>query len=314
MDWKTDDIPLDWRQGRIKKSDGGVRIIWIPNDELMKAQTLVLRYLEGLARNDMKLRPTKYAHGCVPNRSTLTCVKMHEPDAGVFMRCDIRKFFDNCPTQPVWDRFVENGVPVRIADRILELCCHNGMFPQGAPTSPWLTNLAMIDVDLKAAAYAENNKLTYSRYVDDLIYGATSETKKNKEGRYPSQLKVFKSTQKILDDLGLELKRVKSHQMFRYGREKRQIVGVTIRQDGNGYNAPRKLRLRGRALVHNLAKAIRHGGMGKEEMWALWQKARGYVAYMDHLRRDNKEGFNTADPFIDEDKWAVCTAYYGVDK
>lgn len=312
MEWLTEDIPLDCRIIYKKKKDGGTRVICAPNEKLKTAQGHILRYLEKLAKENYKLRPTKYAHGCVPGRSTLTCAQMHAMDNSATLSFDILKFFDNCPTDHVWERFISCGLPAGIVDRIKELCTRDGRCPQGFPTSPWLTNLAMIGTDLMVASYAKRHNMTYSRYVDDMVLATTGSTPERGDGgKWPKMIDIERGIEKILSNIGLKLKRKKTHQMHRFGREKRRIIGVTIRQDGNGYDAPRKLRLKGRAIVHNLAKAIKEGSMDKSEMNALWVVAKGYVSYMDHLRRDNINGHNTADPFINEDDWGVCVGWFG---
>ena len=50
------------------------------------------------------------------------------------------------------------------------LCCLNNTLPQGAPTSPYLSNLRMITLDGKISKYTSQNSIRYTRYADDLTF------------------------------------------------------------------------------------------------------------------------------------------------
>ena len=47
--------------------------------------------------------------------------------------------------------------------------------PQGAPTSPMLSNLAAFDLDQKLTAFADLSGFVYTRYADDLTFSACGE-------------------------------------------------------------------------------------------------------------------------------------------
>ena len=49
-----------------------------------------------------------------------------------------------------------------------------GRLPQGAPTSPSLSNLVFEPIDIVMQNYAENNRLTYTRYADDICFSSAS--------------------------------------------------------------------------------------------------------------------------------------------
>jgi len=54
-------------------------------------------------------------------------------------------------------------------------CEHEGMLPQGAPTSPMLSNLVMFRTDEVLARLARTHGMRYSRYADDLAFSCGSD-------------------------------------------------------------------------------------------------------------------------------------------
>ncbi|MBO5869993.1 MAG: RNA-directed DNA polymerase [Clostridia bacterium] len=50
------------------------------------------------------------------------------------------------------------------------LCCLNDTLPQGAPTSPYLSNLRLISLDEKISKYTSSKSIRYTRYADDLTF------------------------------------------------------------------------------------------------------------------------------------------------
>lgn len=53
---------------------------------------------------------------------------------------------------------------------ILKLCSLNNVLPQGAPTSPYLSNLRMIALDEIISKYTSQKSIRYTRYADDLTF------------------------------------------------------------------------------------------------------------------------------------------------
>jgi RNA-directed DNA polymerase len=73
-----------------------------------------------------------------------------------------------------------------------------GHFPQGAPTSPMLSNLAMKEFDRKVADLAKNNGLVYSRYADDLCLSTINDNFSRKKAK-----NVIVSIYKQMGEIGL---------------------------------------------------------------------------------------------------------------
>lgn len=308
--------PLDWREATIPKKSGGVRLLEIPNDDLKLEQRRILRYLYDLRRQGL-LPISQVAHGFVPFRSTLTAITHHDLQSRVFVCLDIHDFFPNFPVDRTLGVIRGAGVNGLTIDYIKRCCTYKGRFnrdhfPQGSPTSPFLTNIGMIDVDCMISAYARRNGFHYTRYADDIQLSALPGTEtterymeltKNKS--YPF-MDIFFGIETILKDhLGLELKHTKDHVIWRWSLCKPQILGVILRADNFGYNAPKKKRRCARAGVFNLFKKLESQNWHPfDEDILKWQHLSGLIDYMDYVRSFSPfESAATADPIIQENKF-----------
>lgn len=301
FDFDLENVPRDWRVAHIPKPNkpGEFRKITIPNDQLMSIQKGILN--DSLYKVDA-LKPTHFAYGFVPFRNTLDAVSAHDRKADFFCM-DIKDFFDTFPVQVVREQLIKGGLEPDYADKVLAACSYKGTIPQGSPASPCLTNIGMKEVDLMLSAFAKSLGLTYTRYADDIVMSVNWEAaglpRKN------IAVHVFKGTDKLLrETLGIKLKPSKSHVIPYRGRSKRQILGITIRMDGMGYNAPRKLRRTTRARCCNLYHKLKaqHGRPGPED-WSEYAQIKGTIQYMDYVRSGSDEQVATADPIIQEKFW-----------
>ena len=62
------------------------------------------------------------------------------------------------------------SLPYTVARALAQLCCHMGTLPQGAPTSPIISNLICGSLDSKLKSLARLYSCTYTRYADDLTF------------------------------------------------------------------------------------------------------------------------------------------------
>lgn len=123
-----------------------------------------------------------------------------------------------------------------------DLCCYNGCLPQGAPTSPFLANLAFKELDQDLSILAKQTKKKYSRYADDLTFSANDRIEEN----------FLKLIQKCVEKYSFELKREKTR--FSGRGDRMEVTGVVINEKLQPSRAWRK---RIRARLHRLSKADR---------------------------------------------------------
>lgn len=92
------------------------------------------------------------------------------------MKLDIKHFFDNITYPMVKEKVFTEDIfsePIRILLSIF--CVYNHTIPQGAPTSPAISNIIMRDFDMAIGSWCEKNKIRYTRYCDDMTFSGTFE-------------------------------------------------------------------------------------------------------------------------------------------
>ncbi|MFV4888868.1 reverse transcriptase domain-containing protein [Acinetobacter baumannii] len=72
-----------------------------------------------------------------------------------------------------------------------------GHLPQGAPTSPSLSNLVCRELDKQLTAFSVKNELEYSRYSDDITFSS-----KNINFSRKDAIEIIKMVYKILINYG----------------------------------------------------------------------------------------------------------------
>ena len=105
-------------------------------------------------------------------KSIITNAKPHRNKRFV-LNLDLENFFDSFHFGRVRGFFEKNKVlplPHEVATVIAQLTCFEGSLPQGAPTSPIITNLICRIMDKRLIKIVQKYKLYYTRYADDLTF------------------------------------------------------------------------------------------------------------------------------------------------
>lgn len=158
----------------------GVRVIEAPKPRLREVQRRLLRLLVS------RIPVHSAATGFLPGSSTADFALPHSGKATV-LRVDLRHCFESITAPRIAEVFRRAGYPPGIARVLADLCTtatpadqlagvpaehatylRGRHLPQGAPTSPHLSNLVMRSLDRRLDGYARANGLAYTRYGDDL--------------------------------------------------------------------------------------------------------------------------------------------------
>ncbi|WP_232627709.1 reverse transcriptase family protein [Methylobacterium sp. Leaf118] len=248
-----------YRRFTIPKKAGGERLISAPMPRLKRAQYWVLDAL--LAHAPVH----EAAQGFVPGRSILTNARAHV-GRDVVVNLDLKDFFPTLDYRRVKGKFRGLGYAEPVATVLALLCTEPDVdaveidgqrlyaargprrLPQGAPTSPALTNLICTRLDQRLSGLGRSLGFTYTRYADDLTFSASGEA----AGRVGPLLKYVGE---IVASEGFTVHPDKTRVMRR-GRHQ-EVTGLTVNEQ---VAVPRETLRRFRALLHALE---RHGPTGR---------------------------------------------------
>ena len=154
-------VSRDYHTFTIPKKSGKSRRITAPNNELKQLQRRILRRL--LAR----LEPHPMATGFRKGLSFVENARIHQAQ-GVVIRIDLVDFFPSIHREKVTAYFRRVGWSRKASRLLADLTTCEGRLPQGAPTSPALSNLVNYELDARISKLVSNRGGIYSRYADDI--------------------------------------------------------------------------------------------------------------------------------------------------
>lgn len=161
-----------YRYFTIPKNNGKVRKIAEPMPVLKEVQHFILRdILE-------KVPCSTYAKAYKTKLSLKSNAKFHRNQA-VLVKMDLQDYFPSLHASRVYQLFHNTfGYSESVSMLLTGLCTLNEGLPQGAPTSPYLSNLLTMDLDEAIANFCKDNgKLRYTRYADDISISGTMDPK-----------------------------------------------------------------------------------------------------------------------------------------
>ena len=209
------------------------------------------------------------AHGFVAGRSIASNAALHS-DSKIILKMDLRNFFPTVTFRRVKGLFRKAGYREQIATLLALVCTEsprevvnrNGKtyyvslgprcLPQGAPTSPGITNAVCLNLDGRLAGLAKKFGWRYTRYADDLTFSMPSKS----QGQ--TKLAALKGcVAKIVSDEGF-IVHPKKTRVVRKGSSQR-VTGLVVNGTGSP-RTPRDVKRRLRAAIHNLS----NGGQLRE--------------------------------------------------
>jgi S1-C subfamily serine protease len=231
-----------YRSFLVEKTGGGSRGILAPPPPVDALHKRLLPCL------NEALSPFPFVHGFMPGRSTVRNARDHVASSFV-LNLDLEDFFGSVNFGRVRGVFMKRpfALPENLASILAKLCCPFDSLPQGARTSPALSNLVCRRLDRELDAAARRRRLAYSRYADDLTFSTKTS--------FPEDIWASRSVGPVLTEI------IERHG-FRINQKKARLCGRATRQSVTGIVVNSRLNV-SRTLVRRLRAEIHWASQGR---------------------------------------------------
>lgn len=231
----------------IPKRNGGMRTIYAPNNELKYVQRklaqALIEYMDYI-REKENIK-SNISHAFEKKKSIITNAEIHRNKKLVF-NLDLKDFFDSFHFGRVCGYFQKNKfflLNKEVATVIAQLVCYQGKLPQGAPTSPIITNLMCQILDYKILKLSKKYKVDYTRYADDLTFSTNRCSFVNEQQQFISDLET------IMKQAGFQINHSKTRLQYNYSRQ--VVTGLVVNKK---INVNRNFYKETKSMAHQLYK------------------------------------------------------------
>lgn len=197
----------------IPKKSGGLREIVAPNPSLKEVQRKLSEYLY-----KYYYQPTKASHGFTKNKNIVTNAIKHANKRIIF-NIDIKDFFPSINFFRIRGLFKNKPFYYNhnISTILANICTYNNILPQGAPTSPVISNLICFNLDKQLIHEAKVNFCYYTRYADDITFSST---------KYKLPVNLINNIKQIIEDNGFQINKNKERTEYYWRRQ--EVTGLTV--------------------------------------------------------------------------------------
>lgn len=186
----------------------------------------------------------EYIHAFERGRSIPVMAAQHT-SKGVIISIDLKDFFTSIKQRHLQAMFEHMGVGVVPARTLSEICTYDSFVPQGALTSPKVSNLiSSLTFGPVLKEFCDSRGLTMSIYADDIVISVDTDIVS--ERGYGATRELIDVVTGCVESFGFKVNRKKTKVMRPFQRQ--YVCGVVVNQTTN---LQQKERRRLRAIVHN---------------------------------------------------------------
>ena len=198
----------------ISKKSGGKREICSPSLPLELCQ----RYIKEEILD--KIAISEKANGFAKNKSIITNAKMHL-NKEMVLNIDLKDFFPSIGKKKVFYIFNKIcGYDSSLSHCFSKLVMYNDGLPQGACTSPIISNIVSYKMDYRLMKLSEKLGITYTRYADDMTFSGTKKV---------INKRLLEMLEKIINECGYTINSKKTR--FQYKSSRQEVTGLIVNND-----------------------------------------------------------------------------------
>ena len=232
-----------YKHKEITKKSGNKRKLSIPPSPAKITQKKLSNILHQI------YTPPKPIHGFVKKNNNITKniysnAQMHI-NKYVVINIDIADFFDTINFGRVRGLLIANPFSLNetLATKFAQLITYDNKLPQGAPTSPIISNLICKRMDHQLIKFAKRNYLQYTRYADDMTFSTNYKFDRNKIDE------IIKKIEKIIKENGFNINQNKTR--IQFFNHTQIVTGLKVNKK---VNVSRKYIRQIRSMLHNWQK------------------------------------------------------------
>lgn len=263
----------------IPKKDGTSRSIFAPQRELKTIQSKLAQklwnyqlFLFGKGR-----KRSNISHAFEKGKSIISNANIHK-NKRIIVCFDLKDFFDSFHFGRVAGFFEKNRdykLPREVSVTIAQLTCYKGHLPQGAPSSPIITNLICDILDAHLLKIARKYRLDYTRYADDLTFSTNSKIFLEQQEDFVDAIR------KEIESSGFQLNDSKTRIIYKDSRQ--QVTGLVVNRK---INVPVEFYKNTRAMAMSLYEKGEFTINGQK---GTLKQLEGRFAFIDQIEHYNNK-------------------------
>lgn len=199
-----------YRDFEIRKRNGKKRSVSEPLPSLKEIQLWILKNIL------YKVKVSPFAKAYKPKVKLTENLRFHKNQKKV-LTLDLKDFFPSIKLLEVERIFWKLGYSKSVSNMLAKLCCKDGSLPQGASTSPYLSNIFFMAGDELISDFCKPRKIRYTRYADDLTFSGDFD-----------QSELYDMVSYVIENAGLKINKEKTKLMSPNMRQ--TVTGIVVNQ------------------------------------------------------------------------------------